>query len=383
MKRAALVLLILAFAVGYGWHSHRPVQTLSHDVYLWQRVWTPALFAAYDDLRPHFRQARVLLLTVTDGRAYPTRLPEQVADLRPVRAVIRVNGVELPEAAQARAEIDQAIARWESAGWTVDSLEVDHDSPTGKLHRYADWLAVLTDGMERSVTVTVLPDWLGDSGFARLLGLVSGYTLQVHATDLADGLMDPGKALAWAERADALGVRFDVALPTYWYAARRDQAGQVDLLDAESAVPVALPERLFIAPPTLQQFQTDLGRMNLVNLRAVVWFRLPTVADSRAFRPETLRLLITGEALSSRTRLDLVPLSQHTADLYLTNAGNVEQLNPSQLMLPGNCAVGDLTSLYELESNSGLVRASQRVLRANERVRIGWVRCKELGVPNA
>jgi len=84
-----------------------------------------------------------------------------------------------------------------------------------------------------NLTMTVLPSWLSRPEFRPLAAEVPGYVMQVHSLHLPDqpgqwaGLCDPVEILTAVDTAEALGIPFRLALPTYSCLVVFDDAGKV------------------------------------------------------------------------------------------------------------------------------------------------------------
>ena len=98
-----------------------------------------------------------------------------------------------------------------------------------------------------SLSITALPTWLADGGFAPLVGDLDHFVLQVHSLEKPETidrpvtLCDPQKTVAWAEMANEAGTPFHVALPTYGYRLVFDTDDRFVALSAEGPRPVTPP----------------------------------------------------------------------------------------------------------------------------------------------
>lgn len=144
--------------------------------------------------------------------------PAPVAEVVPVVRLIAVNG-ELPTAKHV-AHVVEGIARaWEAHGKTITTVQLDYDSPTRRLDRYADLLVAIKGelGGRLRLSITGLADWVmsGSKGdLERLHAVADEVVIQLYD----DRQAVTGFALVAARLLDlapkaALGVLPDMKLP--------------------------------------------------------------------------------------------------------------------------------------------------------------------------
>src|SRR5262249_19457410 len=151
------------------------------------------------------------------------------------------------------------------------------------------------------------------------------------------GLFDPIQAETWVRRfALRIGRPFRVALPAYdvhvtW---RRDGGlaaveGERPLLTgpAPGQTLRAAPETVLTLLPTMRRAAPD-------TLAGIVWFRLPTDTDRRAWSPETWRAVVTDRLPPAQLSATLVATG--TANLWtvtVSNDGAVDAALPHRVVL--------------------------------------------------
>ncbi|WP_428685458.1 DUF3142 domain-containing protein [Reyranella sp.] len=364
-------------------------EPLPHDAYVWQRIWTPAVTAAASRSADIIRSWRILLAEGDrSGRWTTVAVPwsDILATGRPVISVIRIDG-RLDEDRMV-ALLDRVVATV-SAPNTLQSIagvEIDYDCPTSKLATYAKFLSALRARLPSSIalSITALPTWLSSSALGNLATDLDEVVLQVHAIDdPRRGLFDPDQAERWVrEFGRRISRPFRVALPAYdvrvtWRSNGRlaSVEGEVPLLAGQDG------EVLDARPEAVLGLLHALQRSAPAGLIGVVWFRLPTEADTRAWSLKTWRAVVTDRLSPAKVSAALVPAEQ--SDLWnvvLSNEGSVDARLPSQVRLDAACQAADGANGFRLVADR---LADQRVLESNGNGRlraqtkrtIGWARC--------
>jgi hypothetical protein len=114
-------------------------------------------------------------------------------------------------------------------------------------------------------------------------------------------------------------------------------------------------------------------------LAGIVWFRLPTEADRRAWSPETWRAVVTDRLPPATLSASLVATAQ--ADLWtvvLANDGAVDAPLPHRVLLDPACEMADSANGFRLVSGTPLaLEAGDGRLRSHGTRVIGWARCTQ------
>ncbi len=365
-------------------------ESLPHDAYIWQRVWTPQVISSVRRSSDIVRAWRILLAEA-DGAGRWTTVAISWADLqaaqRPIIGVIRIDG-RLDEEWMP-AMLDKIMSRVEPVSANLAGVEVDYDCPTSKLPTYARFLAGLRSRLARPIalSITALPTWMASTELERLTKPLDEAVLQVHAVDdPRRGLFDPAQAERWVhEFGRRIRRPFRVALPAYdvrvtWRADGRlaSVEGEMPLLTGGSR-----GELLGAAPEAVLQFVQTLQRAGPDGLIGIVWFRLPTDADTRAWSPQTWRAVITGALPPARLNAGLVPAER--SDLWtitLSNDGPVDAMLPRQVRLDSACEMADGANGFRLTAGDRplvLEATGSDRLRAHSKRIIGWARCTQPG----
>jgi hypothetical protein len=367
------------------------VEPLPHDAYIWQRLWTPAVTAAAHRSSDIVRAWRILLAEGDrSGRWTTVAVPwsDVLATGRPVIGVIRIDG-RLDEGRMA-ALLDRVVATV-SAPRTMDAIkgiEIDYDCPTSKLATYAKFLSALRGRLPASIalSITALPTWMSSSALGSLAADVSEMVLQVHAVeDPRRGLFNPDQAERWVrEFGRRIGRPFRVALPDYDVRVTWRPDGRLASVEGEVPLLTGGGGDLLGAPPeTVLGFLHTLQRSAPAGLIGIVWFRLPTDADSRSWGLETWRAVVTDRLSPARLSATLIQAEQ--PDLWtvmLSNDGMADAQLPQRVRLDPACALADGANGFRLTVDTQPDRRALILegtgngrLRAQAKRTIGWARC--------
>jgi hypothetical protein len=233
------------------------------------------------------------------------------------------------------------------------------------------------------LSITALPTWLGARELDGVLAATDEVVLQVHAVqDPHAGLFDAATARRWIEALSRRTAKpFRVALPAYgarvsWSADGRIRAVESEtplLIDASAAVELIAP------PQEVASLLRGLETARPARLAGIVWFRLPTDGDNRAWSLATWRAVIQGEPLTAQVEAQAVAGGQPgLSDLLLVNPGDVDAELPRRIALPGGCGIADGVNGYGLAQTSDgpvLERRQPGLLHGHHQQTIGWMRC--------
>lgn len=366
--------------------QRHPPQSLANDAYVWQRQWNPAVAAALSQSADLVREWRVLAAQ-TDARGVlqPVAIDRTAlaATHRPVVLVVRIDG-QLSHW-DADALLVQVVAlRGAWKGAPLAGIEIDHDCGTARLPAYADFLARLRRELgSMPLSITALPAWLASGELERVAAQADEVVLQVHAVQSPRaGLFDPSLARAWIDRfAARVGKPFRVALPTYGSRVSWDDEGRVVAVESEAPLLAGGAEssELVAAPADVAKLLAGLRDDPPRGLAGIVWFRLPTAQDSRAWSLPTWRAVMTGAPLQASLTAFFQPGAVAGAvDVVLRNDRDVDVRLPTRVGLPASCSIADGVNGYALAYQDGrafLRRERDGWLRAHYKRAVGWARC--------
>lgn len=381
---------------------------LPHDIYVWQRVWTPEVAKGLSQSRDSMQRfvvfAGQITLTATPPKiVYPEIDYEQLKKAgRPVGFALRVDPYSGPFRADDAAirSITQLarerLAEARQQGIEPVELHFDFDCAESKLEGYRIWLSAMREAVKPlPVYPTVLPSWLKHDSFAQLAKESGEYILQVHCVAppraIADtkALTDPQQAEAWIKQAARIGVPFRVALPTYTYLIAFDSQGKPSGVSAEgpSARWPAGSQvvRWEAEPDALAKLIAQWTQQRPAAMKGVIWYRLPVAADSLNWRWPTLAAVMQGRRPASDLRIEVS--SDQPSDVVISNHGERDEALPEQIEATcegATVTTADALAEYEIASQAPArvvfrlkPEAALSRLSPGTRRPIGWIRCEK------
>jgi hypothetical protein len=344
------------------------------EVYVWQRLWTPAVDSAIRNSTGLFAGYRVLAAeTDRGGHLKAFAVNWRVANT----AVVRIDGsLGRFDAPRLLRELSTLKAQWPPGV----ALEIDYDCGTASLAAYARFLAQVRTLHPVRLSITALPAWLQSDDFVAVLAQIDEAVLQLHAVrSPAQGLFDAKLARRWVDQIDRYGKPFRVALPDYGTRVVWSETGAVVAMESETPrlISGASADELTTTPQSVASLLADLDRRPPRHLSGIVWFRLPVAGDERIWSLATLKAVIHRLPLTPLVQIDvrqgLIPGSR---DVLLVNDGPLDAALPPAIHVPPPCASADGVGGYRYEAQKKtFVRLQNVLLRAHHARVIGWVRC--------
>ena len=360
-----------------------PPPQLRHQAYIWQRHWTPALHKAITASAPVLDGWRVLAGEWQSGQIKPIAFDPAPLQGKPVIAVFRING-HLALDASLPAAIRQTLDNWRAAGLEPAGVEIDHDCPVSQLAAYHRFLHNLRPAIAPlPLSITALPAWLGHKELPKLSKTVESVVLQVHAVmNPSRGLFQANQARDWIERwSQSTQTPFHVALPNYGSRVTWNPAGVLTAIESETPryghQPGESTRELYVAPQAVEPLLTWLRRSPPAGFVGIVWFRLPTAEDRRAWSLASWHAVIAGRPLTPQLTTEItVPAGAGARDIWLHNTGTIDAELPAAVDLPAQPTdLADALNGYTLERRNQALhfRLTQpNLLRAGQRQMIGW-----------
>lgn len=383
-------------------------ELLSHDVYVWQRTWSPAVEAASAEHSTAFRSVVILKAEVTWKGEKPqlTQVPLDYRALikikRPVGFALRIGPYSGSFAAEAApslylADLSEKIVRdAKTGGLDLSELQLDFDCAASKLSGYREWVEVIARRIHPTrLVITVLPSWLDEVEFRGLARSAGSYVLQVHSLERPRNindpftLCDPTSARRAVQQAAALGVPFRVALPTYGYVLAFDVSGAFLGLSAEG------PQKQWPADARLREVRSDpLEMAKLVQdwsarvpplLQGVIWYRFPVETDTLNWRWPTLSAIVEARLPRKSVRVKAHRVEAGLTEISLVNDGELDissRLAVQTRWHGARLLAGDGLRGFELAdqtlSSARLQTTTQPWrLPAGDELVIGWLRLSE------
>ena len=377
---------------------------MPHQVYVWQRAWTPPVCEAVAEHGSNFQETVILAAEVTWRNKAPqvTRVGIDFSTLtnlhRPIGLALRVGPFTGLGTNQAAVDFLAGLAATVAAEARKNQanpveLQIDFDCATAKMDDYRAWLTVVQQRLAPlPVTITALPSWLDSPAFARLAAMATNYVLQVHSLekptsiDASFSLCDPVAAERAVAKAGKIGVPFRVALPTYAYIVAFNAEGKFVGLSADgprSDWPKGTQLREMSADPlALSKLVLSWNTNHPAAMRGFIWFRLPVAVDNLNWRWPTLGAIISGREPQEKFRATTRRVEPGLVEISLENTGELDissRLAIEVSWTNARLVAGDALRGFELseQSSSGAIFQTKQTnfrLPAGEHQVIGWLR---------
>ena len=353
--------------------------------WVWQRVWTPAVGAAVE--RSDFDGLLVLAAEVSwSGSAADVHVVE-LDDPLPVGSAVVVRVEVPPEDVDPTDVLVPLVVSLFEAHPEAVGLQLDMDLPTRRLREYPAWLSVVRERLAgRWLEVTTLPTWIEARALIDVAEAVDRTVLQVHWLDPAapDHLLSP-LAVEHVEAMAGLGQPFRVGLPTCGYAVALDSAGSLVAVAAEQGTPAIPPggrvASLLPDPGAVASLVAGWTKDRPELLRGLVWFRLPTAQDQRAWPSQTLAAVRQGRVPVARAEpiarspASVRPRDKRLWDIVLRNTGDASLPLPA-LEVDGRVRMAEGVGVYAWSADRGQFLPSPKAapLPPSSELVIGWLR---------
>jgi hypothetical protein len=378
-----------AWCVGIGFTvaacdqlSRTPLQ---HEAYIWQRAWSPAVTQAMEQSKPFLAGWRVLLAETTaqgDWREFSPSVSTSDQQGKTITAVVRIDGQRrLGDTADLVEHLKRLIQAQPLSQWS--GLEIDYDCPTSSLDAYAAFVRQVRRMMppEMRLSVTALPTWIPSRSLRGLLDAADASVLQVHSVlDPHRGLFDAHLASNWlAEYSKLTEKPFNVALPDYGSRVGWDSSGQLVSIVSEQSVPQDVPDQREILAKVrdVDDFLANVRASHARNLVGIVWFRLPIAGDQRIWSLHTLESIVRGQPIADHRVFHVERDQVGAYQITLINDGSIDAPMPS-VVRSAPCLAADGLAGYFVTHTAGdlsFVRRDASIIRAGQRVGVGWTRC--------
>ena len=338
-----------------------PAPAMPQRAYVWQRDWNQRVTDAIARSRGDLAGYVILACEIEwrNGRPHPV-IPEvdwpgvrdQNTTISPAIRVMPYPGPFAEDDATIRFLCETAgvrLAAIRATGIEPRELQLDFDCAQKKLAGYAKWVRALRITIAPlPLVITTLPCWLDEPEFPNLVRAASGYVLQVHSIASPRGpdhsmVCDPDLARGWTARASAIGVPFQISLPTYRTIAGYDASGR-NIGSYADGTQAAWPPGT-----TVREYATDLDAMAALvaswqarhpdHCTGLLWYRLPVASDHQNCPWPALRALTQGRApirswavrINGRDVKDQEPTS--LVDVSLVNTGETDELSMTAITL--------------------------------------------------
>lgn len=326
---------------------------LPQRAYVWQRDWNAPVARSLQEGRDVLAGCVVLGAEVEwrNGSPVPIRPKIDWEALRsfgkPVGLALRVAPYPGPFSgegsvvASLRGVAQDLLKEAKSAGVEVQEFQLDFDCAQKKLTGYAEWVKAVRKSIGSvPLVITALPSWLSEPAFPSLAREAKRYVIQVHSVASPQGdeqtqICDPVQAKRWMEKASAIGLPFEIALPTYRSYVGYSPGGDLVGVASDSVRP-SWPSGTRVKEYGLDaEAMAAMVKEWLVNRPAhaegIMWYRLPVATDENNWRWPTLRAVMAGRSphqtwtVRADGKIPAGSDSPNPADLVLCNTGESDE----------------------------------------------------------
>lgn len=409
----AILFLLLSFAAdmfgsNLGQSNSVPAHnSLKHEAYVWQRVWTESLRMSLRTHAPELQGLLVLTAQVDWNGASPTLVRPPV-DYRFLAALQRSAGLAMrissyrgPMNATNRtthflcAVAREVLTDAHQAGLNVSELQIDFDCSESKLAEYRSWLQALREAARPvPLTFTALPTWLNRPAFQPLAEAADAYVLQVHSLQPDQGsdppwtLCDPAAARAAVRRASTYARPFRIALPTYAYLVAEDTKGRLVGVSAEgprTSWPLETRvSEVWADPLKMSELVLNWQADRPPHVTGIIWYRFPVSDDTLNWRWPTFSAIVASRIPSGRVRVESRRVESALVEISVLNEGELDissRIAIDARWQGARLRAADALRGFELvrrgPSSTRFESPKKFRLRAGDQRVIGWLRLSE------
>lgn len=326
---------------------------LPQRAYVWQRDWSAPVARSLREGKDVLAGCVVLGAEVEwrNGSPFPVRPKIDWDALRsfgkPIGLALRVAPYPGPFSGEGSvvASLQQVaqglLAEARREGVEVQEFQLDFDCAQKKLTGYAAWVKALRQSVgSMPLVITALPSWLSEPAFPILAREARRYVLQVHSVSSPLGddrtqICDPAQARRWVAQASAIGVPFEIALPTYRSYVGYSPEGKLVGVASDSVRP-SWPSGTRVKEYGLDEIamaavMKEWLMKRPAHVEGIMWYRLPVATDENNWRWPTLRAVMEGRPPSQNWKVRVEGSSHaggdlpNPVDLVLSNAGESDE----------------------------------------------------------
>ncbi len=358
-------------------------KSITHSVYVWQRIWSDELRTAIDETEM-FQSLSILTHQIEpDGSIITVATDRNFLSLkkdRTLTAVIRISSEVSSDTWDTLPSIIAQLLEENQPHWS--GVQIDYDCPESKLSRYKRNLQKLNPLIpeEWKLSITALPTWCNSRSLRSLARVVDYSVIQVHSVDdPRQGIFNSERAEKWVRRYSEIVKRpFTVAIPCYGSKVYFNSDGTVAGIESEtirSDINHLQSEELHVDPVDIDSFLRAIETTPVPYLQGYIWFRLPTERDRRSWDRKTLKAVITREPIS--TSISIVTEEKNgTTDISIRNSGYGNGSLPI-VAVHGNVSLSEPLFAYSKIVEAGVITfypISDTALTYDDQIPVGWIR---------
>ncbi len=300
------------------------------EFYVWQRSWNSELI---QNIKKSKREFSLLGAEFSSQYQHKNlqiiKIPKEILSLPNVTIVIRIGAEYLNNM-----PVEKTLKIINK--WAVKRIQFDVDVPESKLAKYYRFLAGIKSKLPSNMelSITALPSHLKYRKFAEIASLIDYYVLQVHGInfpkkiDDSCAIINERVALRAVEKAENIGKKFIIALPSYGYLLCFDKkTGRFKKLAAENGNVRSLQKKydVKLISPNLQTIRNIIKKYQ--GYHQFIWFRFPVATDRYNYDLSSIKKLEKCEIFVKNTTASFKRASNNRLDLYINNAGMMSIAN--------------------------------------------------------
>ncbi len=336
LKSVGIIVATLLFFIFINKEKHVEKIKLKNvtpfSFYVWQRSWNSKLIQNIKDSKREFALLGAEFSTQYKHKNLQViQIPNEILSLPRVTIVIRIGAEYLKNM-----PIEKTLKIINK--WGVNRIQFDVDVPESKLGKYYHFLTAIKNKLSSKIelSVTALPSHLKHKKFWEITNIIDYYVLQVHGIDFPKkidnkcAIIDEDVALDAIKKAENIGKKFIIALPSYGYLLCFDKkTGLFKKLAAENGNVCSLQKRynVKLISPNLQSIRNVIKKYQ--DYHQFIWFRFPVVTDRYNYDLTSLEKLEKGESFAKKTTAIFKRFGANRLDLYLSNIGSMSIANLS------------------------------------------------------
>ncbi len=315
LATTALVLIIYMIP---GWRAddlrsrHPSTKNTNDTFYIWQRNWSETVSKAVLD-EPASTRFYFLSREMNDGIAARTspdwnsfkaleNSPIPVFRIHYSKNWLKKNPTTMEKVLQS--EIESVQKEFATQNIKLQEIQLDLDCPERLLDKYCEFLRKIKSSQpDLKFSITALPCHLGRKSFYELASVADEYVLQIHGLDVPKNISEKAQIMNFKtasdaiDRAERLGRRFRVAIPSYGYEILFDaKNGKFARISAENIVSRTDNLRSKFSVPDLKELcEIRKKALKSPNCIGVIWFRLPVIGDRLCLDRTTISEIQNGQ----------------------------------------------------------------------------------------
>ena len=324
-----VILFCVLFVCFYGKNKKENYKPIKGNFYVWQQQWNAKLET---DILKSKRNFSILIAEFSKAKGHKKykqiSIPKDIFDKKNITWVIRISADYIKQM-----PLEKVLALIKK--YKIKKIQFDVDVPESKLNLYLKFIENIKKKLYKNnkkleISITALPVHLKHSEFKEISKNIDYYVLQVHGINFpknvndACSLMKKNITIKAIAKAQKIGRKFQIALPTYGYVLCFDKTnGKFKKLAAENANLINLRKNynLKLIKPNIKLIEKILK--NYRKGEDIIWFRYPVEKDTLNFDLKTIEKIEKCEKIGKKITFALKRVGNNQINLYIKNEGAI------------------------------------------------------------